>query len=293
MLLADGVYAGADNKNVTVVNSRLTIMSESGDPELCVIDCEGSGRFAIYAGVSDSSASGLVQGLKITGASTAIEASEDVSLSINNCILTGNSGPAVRASGMPAQDYARINVSRSTFSSNPAGAMSCGYKCGLTAGSCTFFNNGRILFVDEQGYGSLLRCTVAFNSVSSGGLIVSSYSGVIINKSIIAFNSGNIIEYVGWCDVALECSDVYGNTAGDYVGCLAGRNGIDGNISSDPLFCDVATGTFTVEECSPCLPGNHPDSVDCDLIGAWDVGCVCGPSATESSTWGGIKSLYR
>lgn len=39
--------------------------------------------------------------------------------------------------------------------------------------------------------------------------------------------------------------------------------------------------------------GCTPRLVRVSLIGAWDVGCTCGPTAGEPMTWGGIKSMYR
>ena len=67
--------------------------------------------------------------------------------------------------------------------------------------------------------------------------------------------------------------------------------GID---SADPAFCDTSFMGVTVESCSPCMMGYHPDSYDCGYpIGsAVGAGCNCG-EATEPATWGSIKSLYR
>jgi hypothetical protein len=43
---------------------------------------------------------------------------------------------------------------------------------------------------------------------------------------------------------------------------------------------------------SPCLPGNHPYGVDCELIGA--LGEVCDdPTATKGVSWGAVKGLYQ
>ena len=39
----------------------------------------------------------------------------------------------------------------------------------------------------------------------------------------------------------------------------------------------ITSGDFTLEACSPCLPGNHPDGDACGPIGALDEGCPCGP----------------
>jgi hypothetical protein len=59
-----------------------------------------------------------------------------------------------------------------------------------------------------------------------------------------------------------------------------------GNISADPLLSDPEKGDFRLQHDSPCIP-----SGDCDLIGAWPVGC--GGTPVEKTTWGGLKALFR
>ncbi len=61
---------------------------------------------------------------------------------------------------------------------------------------------------------------------------------------------------------------------------------MQGNISADPLFCDPAAGDLRLQEGSPCAPGT-----ECDLMGAWPVGCDVTPAA--ETTWGAIKALFR
>jgi len=91
----------------------------------------------------------------------------------------------------------------------------------------------------------------------------------------------------------LMCCDLYGNVGGDWTGYIADQLGLDGNFSADPLFCDTASGDLTLEECSPCLPGSHPDGYSCGgVIGAFGAGCECS-SGTEPTSWGAIKALYR
>ncbi|MFB3907751.1 MAG: hypothetical protein ACE15D_05030 [Candidatus Eisenbacteria bacterium] len=126
---------------------------------------------------------------------------------------------------------------------------------------------------------------------------------------------------------SVQCCDSYGNSGGD------GLCGIDlgGNFSADPLFCDAPNGDYTLDWASPCLPGNHPDGVDCGLIGALDAACgtppvtgaccladnscivieaencpgtymgdgttctpeICVPTAVDRTTWGRIRGAYR
>lgn len=74
--LTDGVFVGEDNHNLDFCGKRITVRSQSGDPECCIIDCEGNGDpdvvergFEFYSGECYSS---VIQGLTImNGAATA------------------------------------------------------------------------------------------------------------------------------------------------------------------------------------------------------------------------------
>ncbi len=61
------------------------------------------------------------------------------------------------------------------------------------------------------------------------------------------------------------------------------------NFSADPMFCGATN--YHLQGDSPCAPGNHPDGIDCGLIGPLPVGC--GPVTVETRTWGSIKAMYR
>lgn len=114
-----------------------------------------------------------------------------------------------------------------------------------------------------------------------------------MKRTIVAFNTeGSAVS----CDdpgsqPILECCDVFGNAGGDWIGCLEDQYGINGNISEDPLFCAPGNGDLTLQEDSPCGPFSPPNE-ECDLIGAWPVGCAP-PTATRRATWGRIKAAYR
>lgn len=85
----------------------------------------------------------------------------------------------------------------------------------------------------------------------------------------------------------VSCTDVFGNAAGDWVECLTGMEGEDGNLSADPLFCGPDVEDLSIRSTSLCAPGQG----ECGLIGALPVGC--GTTALTPSTWGQIKGLYR
>ncbi len=66
-----------------------------------------------------------------------------------------------------------------------------------------------------------------------------------------------------------------------------------GNLVTDPLFCDLAGGDYTLCDNSPCLLMNDPVGTS---MGAYpDVaGCgACASSTVRDISWGAIKALYR
>ena len=73
---------------------------------------------------------------------------------------------------------------------------------------------------------------------------------------------------------------MYGNADGDWVGCIAGQDTMNGNLWADPLFCEPDSGDYRIEEDSPCAPPNNSCGV---LIGAEPAGC----SPTSAANIGG------
>jgi hypothetical protein len=111
-----------------------------------------------------------------------------------------------------------------------------------------------------------------------------------IEDTIVAFSTAGGAIY---CDYggtpSLTCCDIFGNAGGDWVGPIAGQLGVNGNICEDPLFCDAANLDFTLHADSPCAPFTPPNP-ECDLIGAWPVGC--GSTPVIATTWGRVKSQF-
>lgn len=126
------------------------------------------------------------------------------------------------------------------------------------------------------GASAVLRnCTLHQNAASGpegggAGLWISTSQGTTVENTIItASTQGQAVTCLG--AVTMRCADIFGNADGDYVGCLSGLEGVDGNIAADPQFCDATSGDFTLNASSPCAPANAPPG--CGLIGAFDVGC--------------------
>jgi hypothetical protein len=112
------------------------------------------------------------------------------------------------------------------------------------------------------GSGLLEHCTIADNSAQAkgGGLYFIAQSS--LEKSIVWGSSAGEGVYCESGSVALTCTDVYGNAGGDFVGCIAGQDSVNGNLSLDPLFIDPEAGIYALLPGSPCLADNNECGVE-------------------------------
>jgi hypothetical protein len=108
--------------------------------------------------------------------------------------------------------------------------------------------------------------------VGPAGVAVANGAEVILDRCIIAGSPQGAAIEVHDGSAELTCCDLFGNAGGDWVGYIESQYGVNGNISEDPLFCDPEGENFRLEVESPCAPFTPPNE-ECDLIGAWPVGC--------------------
>ncbi len=119
----------------------------------------------------------------------------------------------------------------------------------------------------------LIGCTFAGNraTVSGGALYLGTSSGAVLDRCLVAFSAqGASIGAVAGAQVSLTCCDLFGNTGGDWVAFIADQLGQNGNLSVDPLFCDLGAGDLQLDAASACAAANNPP---CGQIGALSVGC--------------------
>jgi predicted outer membrane repeat protein len=364
--LKNGVFTGWLNRDVALNNQAIIIRSQSGDPSLCVIDCEGFGRAfrmaagstlrgvtvtggyktvggAVWAGINDVTiehcvfAHNLVSGqggaVYITGSSA-----------IRKCVFTENQaslgGGVYATDGVVIEDCSFSKntssnaggiwtlygclVRRCQFRANEGGwsggAVGLGDDCVLedcvlrgntamaggaidllgsntTVRRCTFVRN----FGDDGGairdYGGFshttVNCTFVANSSAVGGSVLATQGTAIasFDNCLFADNliSPPFVPRPG-DQIDFNCSDIFGNEAGDWTPEIADQLGVDGNISLDPLFCDAESEDLTLRQDSPCAPFTPPNP-QCDLIGAWPVACY--PTPVLDLSWGKLKTRFR
>jgi hypothetical protein len=275
--LTNGTYTGVGNRNIDLLHKEITVRSESGIPDSCIIDCEGEDRgFYIW---------------RREGPATVIEG-----------IMVKNGNVGNSAGGGMYCFNSSPTVTNCTFLWNSADNSGGGVYCYMNSSTftyCTFVGNtassGGGMFCTRESTTSLINCTLLDNSANfGGGIACSNDASPTLDKIIIAYNStmGGAIQCTNGSYATLTCSDVYGNAGRDYVDCIAGQNGINGNISVDPEFCGIiGSGNYFLQIDSPCAPGNHPDSLGCGLIGAFDVNC--GMVDVKDNSWGSIKSIFK
>lgn len=224
------------------------------------------------------------------------------SVQMAHCHFIENS--ARKAAAINFVDGSDFYVSDCLFARNNATEMGGAVFmfCGVTGtfDHCTFDGNtagagGAALYIEKVSDAHLRECTFwGHGAAGAYGSVI--YCGEVAphclcENTIIAFSvAGQAVQSIYADDVEMTCCDLYGNAGGDWVGHIAGQYGINGNISEDPLFCDPEGGDFTLHSNSRCAPFSPPNT-ECDLIGAHPIGC--GSTPVTSTTWGGIKALFR
>ncbi len=136
--------------------------------------------------------------------------------------------------------------------------------------NCIFIENasakGGVLYSSSGTGGSVLPrftdCTLVGNDASVGStLFAGANSALRINSTIIAFGTGGAAVELsdGSKEPRFECCDIFGNDGGDWDtdSILAAQLDTAGNMSLDPLLCDIVTGDMRLQADSPCLPDNN------------------------------------
>lgn len=215
---------------------------------------------------------------------------------ITGCLMRGNESH--QAGGGVSMISCVARFEHCVFQDN---GLSHGYGGGLeiynesvvAAYACTFVGNqaenggGIASWYDSEL--QLQKCTVADNeATSSGGGVFVERAHANITQTVIAYNSGEAVRVIMDGTVAIDCTDIYGNSGGDWSGDIEGLGDQMFNISMDPLFCGDSNPDqpYTVQPDSPCVPGQYP----CVQLGAWGVGCTV--TAAQPPAVGQVLTLH-
>ena len=283
--LADGIFLGEGNWMLDLIGKAITVRSQSSDPNSCIIDC-GSGQFPCQGFFvrSGEGPSTVIEGITVRFANTwngggvSCTGSSPV---INNCIFLNNH--ADNGGGICCEFDANPTITNSIFVCNVGrhhgGAITCNEASPIVV-YCLFDGNwgnvGGTVYGDFSSNITLTNNTIVNSGSPDEGASVElrHLSHGTIENTIIAFGHQGSIKHNPQCSVDLTCCDLYGNVAYDWAPPFDNQFGINGNISEDPIFCNLITHDFNIRSDSPCAPNHNPE---CGLIGALPIGCAGPP----------------
>jgi hypothetical protein len=196
-----------------------------------------------------------------------------VSSRLENCLFASNEATVGDGGGLLAA-VCTPHFFDCIFSGNTAAEAGAGAYCfssSATFSTCIFHENR------ADGGGS--------------GIHLESSHSVQVSRSVLAFGrAGPPVGCAASAGPAMDCCILFGNAGGDWVGCIAGRENVNGNSSADPLFCRPGDRNFSVSPDSPCLAANNTCGVE---IGVTGIGCsgsrVLG---LDPVSWGRLKARY-
>ncbi|HSG29874.1 MAG TPA: right-handed parallel beta-helix repeat-containing protein, partial [Candidatus Krumholzibacterium sp.] len=308
--LGDGVFTGPGNVDIDLEGKSVVVRSISGDPEDCVIDCQGSSGsphrgFRLYNREGNAA---RIEGVTVrngwtAGAGGGINMSRS-DATIKDCLFEKchaydgggiiaffgegliwscgfDSCTADDAGGGLFLSGGDPTVRDCWFKENWADWGGGGMynddssplieRC-VFAGNTSDHMGGGIHNNHSECEPVIRNCTFSMNAGLNGGAIFSrNFAAPVVYNSIIAFSpEGVAVRVQTDATTTLYCCDVYGNVDGDYVDAILGQDGINGNFSEDPLFCNVYIHYLRLTEASPCTQENGGG---CGLIGAVWEGC--------------------
>ncbi len=267
VLVADGIYTGNGNKNLTWDGNvkHITVKSENG-PENCIIDCENDGRgFTFY---THQNSTDVISGFTIKNGHTDNGGGIycfSSSPTITNCTISGNTASHYNGGGIYCQ-YSSPTIINCTISGNTAssgGGIYCYDYSSPTITNCTISgNSGGGIYCSPYSSPTIINCTISGNAGGDGGGIhCSSTSPTITNCTI----SGNTANYNGGGIYCFSSSPtitnciIAGNTASTYGG------GIN---------CYYSSPTITNCTISGNTANNYGGGISCDGSSPTITNCI-------------------
>ena len=282
VIVADGVYTGAGNRDLDFAGKAITLRSASGNPAACIIDCAGSGRgFYFHSGERAGTAvTGFtVRNGKASDAGGAVFCCFSSSPALTNCTLDGNTAPY--AGGLycsfSSPTLAGCTISGNTASSTMGNAHGGGIYCYSSSPAltnCTICGNtapanGSGVYCSTNSSPTLADCVISSNGACQYGGGIYCYNSsnpTLIDSAIVGHNAvyGAGVYCSGSNPTFTHCT-ISTNTAGGGVCCY----------SSSPVLtnCTITRNTASsaagsaVGAAVSCGPSSAPVLTNCTISG--------------------------
>ncbi|HVP09555.1 MAG TPA: right-handed parallel beta-helix repeat-containing protein [Phycisphaerae bacterium] len=284
VVVMNGVYTGAGNKNLSLGGKAITVRSVSGDPATCIIDCQGSGRgFYFHNG---ETAASVVDGFTIRNGNNPAGAGVNCSgsgLTLSNCTISGNTGfegAVYCGTGSPTLTNCTISGNTASGQNCGAGVYCMGSQCSPTFTNCTISGNtgsgsysgGGVVSV-SYAVPTFTNCTIGWNTDTgtySGGGVWCSYSeATFINCTICGNTGANGGGGLSGCEASptlISCRLAGNTTSGSY-----GGSGIFFMCGGSPLLvnCTLSGNRATGSQYSGCVYSTEssPMLINCTFSG--------------------------
>jgi len=238
--VADGIYTGTGNKDLSFGGRSITVRSENG-PENCIIDCEGSGRGFKFKNREDPNS--IVEGFTITNGNQQGGAIYCYNSSpiIKNCIMHKNRSPR-DGGGVFCDRKSNITITKCIITENYAGRYGGGlrfwYGSKANVNNCIIAkNNAHGIYTSKDSPPVLTNCTIVENTPSG---LCNCY--------------GPITNCVIWGNIPYE---MRGSSEPTYS-CYSSASGGRGNIKTNPLFTNAGGGDYRLSTFSTCINAGDP-----------------------------------
>ena len=276
--IADGTYTGEGNKNLDFAGKAITVRSASGNPALCIIDCEGEGRgFYFHNGEGTDS---IVEGLTITNGYANADSPD---AQHGGGICCDNSSPTFTSCVI------RGNSAYGTYHGGAGGGVFChGGNPSFT--NCTINGNATLsgggLYCYEDSFPVLTNCTISDNTARSGGGIYCYWDSIpalisctISENTAENFGGGLYCRYYG--NPSLNNCTISGNSAiscGGGVYCYTSSPALnDCTIRNNSASGDESNGggLYCINDSNPTLSNCTvtENATDSSGGGVFSTGC--------------------
>ncbi|MBN1917726.1 MAG: right-handed parallel beta-helix repeat-containing protein, partial [Verrucomicrobia bacterium] len=286
VIVADGIYTGAGNKDLSFGGKAITVQSENG-AAACVIDCEGAGRGVTFE--SGETAASVLDGFTITNAYLVNYGGgifcSCTNATIANCTITGNTG-----SGIHCVSHGDVTIINCSITGNDGVGVYCHdasqtySDCSPTITNCIIADNTNSGIYCWTGNPTIINCTITGNTSSSSGGGIFCYAGshLTITNSILWGNAaptGHEIAlepYLDWeiyCpNLTIQYCDIQGGEAEVSLGPLCTIELDETNIDANPLFVSGPLHDYCLSQMaagqavdSPCVDAGSDTAVNLGL----------------------------
>ena len=271
VLVADGTYTGAGNRNMDFRGVDITVKSVSGSPANCIIDCQKLGcAFILKSGETKNS---RIAGFTIengTGFSVnSLTSGGGIYISnnnptVNNCAFTNNSA-AADGGGMSGGAATNCAFTGNSVSYGGGGGMSGG-----AATNCTFASNAATYNGGGMYFGTATNCAFNGNKAGHGGGM---YFGAATNCTFASNTETNVGGGM-YGGTATNCVFT-GNSASSIYG---GGGGMSGGAATNCIFtgnsADNGGGMSDGTAANCAFTGNSANSYGGGMSGGTATNCA-------------------